>query len=402
MPPADFAGDAFLPRLSRDECCASMVLDSLAWAVRHDLPLPVSLARLPFQWPLGRLPRILRALTPLVRTGLRQPFWAGLVLMASGLILPVQPQGFAFVAGLLAVAGILLLAPVHRIRWTWMTKLLVVDLERGRPLSEALRRTMGNLFPGYILSGLDAAEAGGDLRAALPVLARRLRNSRSPAGSTTQLRFVHWKVLLLSGVALVAFQIGGQISDVFEPRLEPGSLAGARIATAVLGVVQVIAVLLLIGPIRRWCARWFPPLRRESDRVHLIDAFESIRVFARGGNLVEAVDAAARASRLRRNRADLARTAADMRAGGNWLDALGGLRCHSGLTLMILREAERLEDPDTAFDRIVAWAREDLGRDLRQFTRWVEIAFVCALGVAVGLALWSGARWYGQILDSLV
>jgi len=375
-------GGMFAPYLaaamSRDRSRACMVADTLAWAVRHGIPLPSALTALPFY---RRLP------VPVGAVG----------RLADGLKWVTRP-----------------LRPLRawtNTRWSWNLGRFLHDIEAGMPTSKALHRHCRRHFPRFFLLGMAKAEADGRLDTALPVLARQLRYPAAVAAERRmELQLAGWRMLCTVWVMLfVLTRALPMIDNVYADLTgAPGMPLTPLLQALAVPLLLVFLVLgsVLIGAhvpvIGEQMILHLPGLGRERRRFALAELAGGMSAFLQQGeDLPTAADWCMQSTRSIWLRRRLRRFTAALREGVPWIDAWDRMRVGRPLHNWILRNAAAREDPVAGFEMMAHWLQQEIDLMTRRLNRWVEPVCTLFLAAIVGLIAWQMFNMLTQLILAL-
>jgi len=334
---------------------AAAVADTLAWAVRHGMPLPSAVR---------------------------------------GLAAPNLAMFLTF-----RLPGDVWFLPIPGATWRARARLgaFVALLEKGFSLGDTMHRCLSPYLPGFYIEGVRRAEKDGTLAETLGVLARHVRH---PLSVSHALRQEFRGVLLRMLVALYVLgftlvRLVPQLHQIFEElelaeealsaeilfRLHPALLA---LVSSLIGILAIVAVVSKWGGQLELLIRPLPVFGMLWRRLMMTQLAEGIAAHLRiGGDLVEAVafSGNATASPWIRRRAE--RFQAHLVSGLHWLDAWAAAFPGNRLEKWVLENAASREDAPGGFETLADLHRARVGSTIKRIRRWVDPAATLVLAAFV-------------------
>lgn len=367
----------FLPfrwvcRKDRDRAALLMLLDPLAAAVKHDMP-------------------VVAALRALIREG--------------SLLRSQSPRS---------------------VTWYRIIRKVTTDVERGKTLCTSLDRRLGRYFPCHYRSALLHAEAQGRLKTVLPIVADAMHSATGGR--------LRWKAALAYPLIMfwTTFTLASGLFVFIVPKFvclleEVGAATDVPpmrllqtlkdmvwfVWLQVLGWLPVLVplfVCLKIASAFRWLSlglAWVaeplllavPVVGRQTKRVALLEFTQALSVFVAGGTtLNEAAEFGLKASCSPWMRRRVARFIEDVEKGEYWAEAWERMGAGTAFHTWIIRNAAARNDPASGFRLLQEWLGREVDRTRQRFLVWVE-----PCGVAINSAFVGGIVYglFGVIVQVL-
>lgn len=349
--------------LNRDASRACLVADSLAYAVRHQLPLPVVLRSLPFY----------------------------------------MPRRVCF-RDLLCVMGRVLDPPFFRCRWpgfgdaavSYRIDSVIRELEAGSDLSAALRLHLKPVLPPYFIAGVQKAEGDGTLETVLPLLAEQMVYPDYLHRETMHRFFI------IAGQLLIFFMIINFLNVFIIPKFQEimedmGATGGGWLPCAMgMGHIFGIFCLLVLATLVLICVQsisslagslmsYLPGIGYLWRKLERIDTARSIAGLLDAGlDVTDATLLAESCSRSFWMRHKLQRYARELRSGTHWVEAWQKVHPGRYLETWLLRNADAREDPRSGFDTMARWLQQDLELKVARIEQWIYPVFSILIGTFIG------------------
>ena len=356
-----------------------MLADTLGWAATHNIPLAESLRGLPFT----SENKVRTAKTTSVITWLLRP-----------LLALYSPQVY------------------FDTRWSAKVAHLRSDLNSGLPLSISLRKHFKKLLPEFYLVGVERAEAGGTLPAALTLLADQMRLPYDLAAKCTQahlfttVRVIGTSYILIAVLTTVVPKLNMIFADL--AGTSPIAALDPVFTAITLGLGGLILLmlapflLLKLGRFGEDVLQAIPILGKQIRRIMLADFARSMDVFiSQGDDLVTATRWSQKTARSFWMRNATQSFLKAVEGGQRWDKAWIALAPGTGLDDWIISNAAAREDPASGFALLAEWTREDLAAAARRLHIWLEPVTTFLMGAVVLLLAYSAFHALNSVVFAM-
>ncbi len=290
-----------------------------------------------------------------------------------------------------------------REKWDTSLELAIIDLKKGFPLHQALKRRLSGFLPAYFLDAVEKAEKGGCLAEVMPGFAKRINfvtDIKIKVSSALKFPVIELIIIIFitSGLSIFIVPKFERIfSDLAGERPYPVFLKGYTLVSNWLSIhffemlIFIALFYIIYSPLKPYLKIVFeeifvriPSLSRSVKRNALLELAGSMASYlASGKDIYEAAEISAAVIGRPWLKKKLRKFAESVRNGKDW--ALSWQEMNLGVSIndWIIMNSSARNKPAEGFDTMLVWLSNDISKSSVKKIRWIEIAGVLFVGLIV-------------------
>lgn len=292
-------------------------------------------------------------------------------------------------------------------KWSRVIQAVATDLEQGTLLSASLDHHLRRDLAPHFRLALVHAEAQDRLKTVLPIVADALHRetmARSQWKAMLAYPAIQFWTMFMIASGLAIF-IVPKFERIFEEMLPGAEIPSMQVARALCEIVDflwvqlawlvpLLVILRIAFALRRrsrvlaaFTERLLfalPAIGRQTKRVILLEFAQAMDVFVAGGTqLSEAAGLGLEASRSPWLRRLVGRFIEDVEKGDYWADAWERMGVGRAFHTWVIRNAAARDDPESGFRLLQEWLAREIASVNQRLTSWLEPCAVIVNAVFV-------------------